>query len=471
MARWLALTVMLLLALTPTADTPRTTFLPRIVRPFEPSLDLDITAATYLGGAGADQAAAVDIAPDGALVVAGALANGYTPPGVTPVELLGGGAGAVIRLDPSGRAARSLTRIGGRVSDLEIAPDGMIVVCGDFGVAALGGDAGALRWHAPLGDTRRCAAGSDGTVAALAGDTAYVFDAAGAPLGAWQPGGSAQSDIAVDGASRSAIVAGYTQKNLAGACGGTLQAPFLRSWSYSGAPRWTNYDWSAQQAAAVGLCADSRGLLAAIGRDGRLYLAGYTDGGNSVFTRDPRDITQPLGPRQIKTDRYNDPYGLRGAKALTWYGRFNPADGALERGQFLLTRLDDGSGNSIAPKAITADSGGQVYLAGEQYYQQEQRAARRVGGQPVGSYEGGEGFLLILAPDWSQRLIWTPFAAPGASAGGSPASGVAVRGGSAAVVITLNPKSGVNRALVTVQALQPAAGGGTDGWVAAFPSR
>jgi hypothetical protein len=93
---------------------------------------------------------------------------GHNPGGVTPVTLLGGGDGVVVRLDPSGQTVRSVTRLGSEVRDLAVADNGRILVCGDFGVALLNETAAALIWaDDSLGQGYRCDQGSDGTVAVL----------------------------------------------------------------------------------------------------------------------------------------------------------------------------------------------------------------------------------------------------------------------------------------------------------------
>lgn len=441
-------------------------YIPVATKPATSTDDLVVSTATYLGGAGADSVNAIDVAPDGGMLVAGVFPS-YVPPGVTPVTLEGGSSGGVLRLNDDGTQALGLTRIGAKVNDMEIGANGAVIVCGDFGLAQLSADASQQEWRANPGEGKRCAVGSDGTAVVLANGNVYSYDAHGNAIRTWAVGGSAQSDIAVDGASKTVIAVGYTQKDVAGACD-QLKSPFVRAWDYLGEDRWKDYDWSAQQSNAVGQCADSEMLRASMGRDGKLYLAGTTDGGNSVFARDPKDVVQTLGARQVKTDKYNDPYGLSGAKKITWYGRYTPATGQIELGQFLLTRLDDNKGNSIDPRAITAAADGTVYVVGSAYYRIADRDAQSVAGTPVGEYEGGEAYLLSVSADMKTRLRWTPFAGPRPNkGGGSPAFAVAVRGESAAVGITFNPGTG-GRSLITYEAMHAAPRGGTDGYIAVW---
>lgn len=433
--------------------------------PPESSTNLNVTSATYLGGSGADRINAVDIGLDGTIIVAGTLTIGFLPPGAAPVTLLGGGTGALLRLNSDGRQVLSVTRIGGVINDLEVGPLGEIAVCGDFGVAVLLPDASDLRWN-QAGTVNRCAIGRDGSVATLAGNTATVYDTAGTQRGRWTIGGSERNDIAIDGLSQQVFVTGYTQDD--GAPCTQYKSAFLRAYSYDGTATWRNYGWSKTQVGGLSLCADTNGRRVAMGRDGKLYFVGWTDGGNNIYTRQPNDISTALGSKLIGTDRFNQTFNMKGAKSLAWYGRFNPATGEIDRGQFVLTRLNDNTGNSIAIYGITADTQGTIYLTGEQYFAQERRDERQIAGTTVGSYEGGEAFLLVVSPDFRQRLIWTPFTAPGTSAGGSPGFGVAVRGDIRAVGISLSQNSGNTRRLITSNALQSTVGGGSDGYLAVW---
>jgi fibronectin type 3 domain-containing protein len=426
----------------------------------EPSNNLDVSTATYLGGAGEDKANAVDVAPDGTLVLGGVM-PGHNPGGATPVELLGGGDGVVVRFNRAGTEVLSVTRLGSSINDLEIDDSGRIVVCGDFGVVLLNSTASEALWNANPGSGKRCAVGSDGTAAVLLDDgTISVYDSNGGALGTWEVSGSAQNDIALDAASSQVFVTGYNQVS------GNLQLPRLRAWNYNGELQWISYDFDS----APGLGADTRGERIAMGRDGKLYMAGSINGGTgaSVFSRDPRDINESLGDRLVKTDNYNNPTNI-GSVKMAWYGRFNPTSGELELAQSLLTRKEDGSGNSISIKAIAADESGRVFVAGSSSARLENRDARQVAGITVGGYEGSEPYFLAVQADFSQRIVWSPFAAPGTSAGGSPASGVGVRDGVAAVGITLNPKDSGSRGLITHNALQDTQGSLPDAYLAVWP--
>ncbi len=446
------LSVVLLLTLgAGPGDTPSTAladhyiYLPLIVRQPSPSNNLNVHAATYLGGTGGDALNAVDVTPTKEVVLGGTM-PGHNPGGVSPTPLLGGGDGVVVRLNKTGRSVLSVTRIGDIVNDLEINASGDLLVCGDFGVALLDATASSVSWSATPGTGERCALGDDGTAAVLVDDTLHTYGSGGSPHQSWTVTGDEHSDVAIAGAKGLVVATGYAQKTT------DLQVAFLRAWDYEGNAAWTSYDFSASAISGQGLGADTQGRRVALGRDGLLYFAGTSSGGtgSSIFSRDPKNVTQKLGSdRYITTDRYNNPYNVSN-KTVTWYGRYDPADGTLEMGQPLLVRLSSGKGNSISPRSIMANESGYIFVAGETYASIENRDQRKVAGTPVGPYSEGEAFLLIVGPNLQQRFIWTPFSGPGESAKKSPATGVSVRNGTAAIAITLN-----NGSLITHEALQP----------------
>ncbi len=453
-----------LAAAAPQVDS--TIYLPLVVRSpvVQTSTNLAVFSATHIGGAGSDSASAVDVDLSGNVVWAGVLV-GTNPAiaGVAPVTLLGGGNGAIVRFDSYGTTVLSVTRIGTNVRDLEIGA-GPMVVCGDFGVAVLDASAASVLWSATPGMVRRCAIGSDGTTAASVGTQIYAYAPSGQPLGSWSSGGASGDpdalDLAVASASQAVVVTGYKQKT------NDLQVAFLSAWSYSGTPRWTSYDFSASAVNGANISADTRGRRVAIGRDGKLYFVGSINGGTgaSIFSRDPKNVALTLGgDRSVSTDTYNTATNT-GSISMIWYGRYSPADGTLEKGQSALTRKDDGKGNSIGIKTITADEAGRIYLGGDAYYQIHNRAARQVAGTTVGPYASGEAYLLVISADLKQRHIWTSFAGPAVSAGGSPVVGVAVRNGIAAIAISLSN----GRLITTANALQPSPGPLADGYLAVW---
>lgn len=431
-------------------------YLPLVRSPSAPANSLAVSAATHLGGPEDDSARAVDVAPDGSVVVGGIWPT-YNPPGTTPVTLLNGGAGVVIRFDRSGRTVRSLARVGGSVADLEIDPQGTIAVCGDFGVAALDATASSVRWNATPGAASRCAVGSDGTVAVLVGNSAHVYSNTGALLKSWAIGVGTANDIAVDGANQNVIATGFVQIS------GNLQIPFIHAWAYDGALRWKSYDFPAGSPNLGS--ADTRGERIAIGRDGRLYFAASINGGTgaSVLTHDPKDSTKDVGSRIVVTDEYTNPFNI-GSVKMAWFARFNPLDGSLELAQSLLTRLGDDKGrkgNSITVAGMMADADGTLYLAGGAAAFIANRDAQSVGGVRVGPY-GGDAFALVVSPDFKQRRIWTVFTAPGGGSGG--AAGISIRNGVAALVAT------PAQAFITFNAVQPTSGGGKDAYLAVWPT-
>lgn len=436
---------------------------------FQTGNDFEVCAATYLTGRGEDTAGGADIAPDGTVVYGGSLHPDSF--GLSPVSLLAGGGAGVARLSPDGRKALGVTLLGGSVSDVAVSGgSGDIAVSGDFGVAVLDPSASTVLWKASPGAAARVAAAPDGTVAALFGKTLRVFDASGAEIGSAEvTTNQAVQDIAIDSASGTVFATGFKQDD--GAPCSQLQIPFLRAFGYDGAPKWKAWDWSKAEAGGAGDCADSRGYALAMGRDGALYFAGESHGGNTVFRHQPQDIS--ASAPTVKSDPYNDPYNLNGAAPIGFYARFDPATGTMEKGQFLCTRLSSGKGNAARPRAIAADAQGNVVVAGAAACCIEGGPDRTVNGEPAMPTYAGGGFVLVVSADFQQRLQWTAFNGPL----GGGANGVAAAAAQSGIVMlsqqSIDPQKNTSTTeipLLTFDALLPSPGGGaSDAWLAVMP--
>jgi hypothetical protein len=428
--------------------------------------DFLVCAATYLSGSGDDGAAGVDVAADGTVVYVGTSSDNDF--GQTPTALLGGGAGVVVRTSSDGRTVLSVTRIGQRVSDVEVAADtGQIAVSGDFGVALLDAEAKAVVWNEAVGNASHVAAGKNGTVAALVGKAVSVFDAQGGSLGNFSVSGTTVNDIALDSATSSVFAAGFKQDD--GPPCSQLQIPFLRAYGYTGTEKWKAYDWNRTEVGAVSECADTRGITVVMGDDGKLYYAGESHGGNTVHRDMPTDLSQAAPNESF--DKYNTGYNMNGAAPIGYYARFDAGTGQIEKGQFILTRLSSDKGNAARPTAIAADSKGNVYVAGGTACCIENGAQRTINGSRAMSdaYLGG-GFLLIVSPDFKQRLSWTTFR--GETGNDESPVGVGVASGIGAIALMQSTDTSTTEApMLTVSAVQAAPPGGkSDGYAAVWPA-
>lgn len=426
--------------------------------PFTPGNNLDVCAATYLGGPSADDLTGVDIAPDGTVVVAGAIAaNDF---GVTPAALLGGGDGVVLRISRDGQSVTSITRIGQRVADLDVdRVTGNIAVAGDFGVALLDSVAGSVLFSDLIaGGARRVAIGSDGTIAALHGNAVNAYDAGGSLLASFTvPTNRTVNDLTVSGADGLIIVTGYKQDD--GAPCSQLKVAFVRAYDYRGALVWANYDWARTEVGSE--CADTQGDLVVIGRDGLLYFVGDSAGGNSIYSHDPQDFSSRVP--NVATDSFNNPFNTSSNK-ISYYARLSPSDGSWQLGQYALSRQANGRGNTLTPRAVAADESGRVLLGGASACCMANRDRLQISGMPAGPY-AGDNFVLYVSPDFRERLSWSTWTGTGSGT----TTGVAIGNGvvSMIAVQTANSVAAGDR-LLTVNPLQPDPAGNAEGFVSVW---
>ncbi len=386
---------------------------------------LDTQTATYLGTGITDTVTAVEIASDCSVLVAGRL--GALDGAAAPQPLVQGvtsSTGALAELIYDGRAVRRQRSFGAIINDLAANATGEILIGGDAGLVRLGANLNTVAWSkTSLGGATRVALGNDGTAAALFGKTLRIFDAQGNELTSRTFGDSAVNDVAVD--NDGVYVTGFAQRD-GGPCS-QLQVAWIRAYTRTGAERWKAWDWTHAEAAATdSSCADTRGMRIAVGRDDGLYFAGESAGGNTIYRRQSKALAETAP--NVSTDAYNTGYNTA-SNHITYIAKIDPANGRVLKGQLLLARLPDTKGNTIRPRAITADEQGRVYVAGVSACCTESRSALTLNGAPLSPYAGGDPFILVLSADLRTRHLW--FSA--ANGGKGETLGVAASRGLAAM--------------------------------------
>ncbi len=424
--------------------------------PQSPTNNLNVSAATYLGGKDDDSTNAVDISVDGNFViVGGSLKNANL--GGKETELLGGGDGTIVRYDSRTNEVIATTHLPEKVLDLKVSKNGDIAVAYEGGIAVLNADATKVKWSKSLSNVTRIAISDTGKVGAVRDregpDKAHLFNSNGEQLKEWITDNSKRHflDIAVtDQNGGMVITTGFEQKT------SILQVAFTEAFSYKGESLWKNYDFDNKDIYEENLMADTRGQRVAIGDDGQLYSSYYVNGGTgfSIFYRDPFDLSEKVSAdRKIETDEYTRPTNV-GSVKMTWYGRYDLETGDLVKGQSLLGRLTNGKGNSVDVSSITAKKDGTVILAGSAGARIANRDIQKIEGETVNTYAGFEGYLAVISPDLKERRSWTPITdADGAVA--------AYRDGKTAVVTTTDFKG----SQITHNAIQDSAGGKNDGYL------
>jgi Beta-propeller repeat len=441
--------------------------------------NLNTITNTFLGGIDKDSVGGVEIAPDKTIVVAGTYPSENF--GKTPVILNSGTSGTVLRTSSDGKTILSVSKIGDYISDLDVDRNtGNIGVTTTGSISLLDATASKVLWSKdqPITtnlDENRLAIGIDSTVVSTAKNYVSVYKADGSVLGQFmvnkkEGGNFVVNDIAIDSNSKTVIVTGYTQKDVSGFCEGKLQVAFMRGYDYQGNLKWNDYDWTAQESQASDGCADTRGFRVAIGKDNKLYMAGLSYGGNAIFKKDPQSLAKSANNIIVSNDYkpYTDPYNTKD-NAIIYYGSYNPADGKQEKGQFALSRLPSGAGNTIRPNAITADENGNVYIGGISAYAFADRVEYTnytttmfMNGQKIGDYSGGDNFVIQASPDFTTRKLSMSWAGvPQGTTKGCQGTtkGITAWKGITAMISTTD--NGVACTMMSHNAMQPDFKGGT----------
>lgn len=213
----------------------------------------------------------------------------------------------------------------------------------------------------------------------------------------------------------------------------TLRMAYAEAYSPTGTRLWRAWGHGAAEAQAANSLADTDGRRILRAADGGLYVAARTDGGNNVFRFQPQNLAQ--NAPNVGFDAYNQTFQLSGAPSLGYYARLDPVSGALLRGQYLLSRLSNGNGNSVGIDALAVAADGALLLGGQAFASLANRSALTVAGQTIGAYSGGDPYLLAVPATFGSRRYWHP---PVGESGRGVTRAVASRGGLSAMLVEAN---------------------------------
>jgi hypothetical protein len=371
-----------------------------------------VRMSSYLGGSGDDDAVVgLRIAADGTIVMAANLASDFDPQ-VKPEKAGGdpGRRGAVLRLSGDGRRILSLQRIADEVKDLALdGKDNVYVAAGKMGAIRLWPQADRVLWTKDLGNScDRIDAAADGhAVALVGGKQVVILDPAGKQLTALA-GKAFTTDACIDGASKTVVYTGFRNaRAYDGKRNEPVQIAYVKAVGYDGREKWTDYDWSTDQASerfvnrSTNNMADTRAYRCTVGRDGKLYVAFESAGGNHIFRWLPTDIMAKAPV--VGGGPYHEFWGGGGAVHRTVFGRFDIATGKADLLQQCTGRDDKNRCTNVRMKqgALAADEGGRAFLAGWA------GASLPIDLDPIPGQPRGGPFLLGMAPDLRGRLVCT----------------------------------------------------------------
>ena len=216
--------------------------------------------------------------------------------------------------------------------------------------------------------------------------------------------------------------------------------------------------------------ADSRALYIGnykVNGSNYLYYIGRSDGGDTMYfcqSQKPINMNQKINMTSI--DSYTNPYNMNGAAPISFIAQMDIKTGLINYGQLQNTRLNSGKANGLQTSKLTVDKYGYVYEQQSASCCIDNRGNLTINNEKVGNYSGGDGLLLVLSPDFKQRIFWTPFSAYN---GGGKTKVIDIKVNNGRVVfalmgngamITKNPFSGT----------KPSTNGTFIGYIAIFPT-
>jgi hypothetical protein len=409
--------------------------------------NLDLCSLSYLGGSQNDDTKGTGILADKQIIVGGNNSENYNQ---TPQNLNGGGNGVIYFFSPNGKTVNKVVRVGTNLTALKyVAETNTIYAVSETKLLSINPDNQSLNWSKEIGsNTVQMIAANSNYITTVVGNKVTLFDKSGTEVKNFTVGIKTISGLEVDTTGKT-YIAGYTQKD-GGGCS-QYKSPYLASFDTSGTQVWKNYDWTHAQVFDTGNCADSRVDNLFI-KNGKLYMTGWTDGGNSVFRSNPRDLSKTV--TNVVIDKYNETWGMSGAKSIAYFAKLDLNTGNHELGQFLLSRMDNNSGNSVGIKSLFVDNNENIYLGGSAYYKMgDNRDTKKINNQLVGAYGGGDAYIYKVNSTMNQRLMWHTWTATSTVSSANEVNGIYERDGLFTFAGTTNGGD-----ILTVQAIQSSKG-------------
>jgi len=187
---------------------------------------------------------------------------------------------------------------------------------------------------------------------------------------------------------------------------GTGREPWRRPLFFAHAPdgscAWSAYDWPGP---LVGhdrfrLVSDSVVRLATFDPNGEIVFYGWSDGGNSVFTRSPIDLTKPVPKSRLGMSGW----GVKGAKSFAHIVRFDPETFQVKDYLFWASYMTSSPNSSKISRLLPLSNGCQAIAgASASFLVQTPNAWYKVAeGKPAA---GRGNYVTVFNRDWSNALF------------------------------------------------------------------
>jgi hypothetical protein len=436
------------------------------------------SAVSFFGGSDKDSVHAIGIVPVTKKIILGGFLTQTQNFGLTPNIIGAATTGAITMLSNTGQSVEKIVRVGSVIDDIEISPNGNIVVIGDGGLFVFDNTLSNVLWSKPLGASaslggtddvergRRVDVAPNGQIGLLSNKIVYVFGPNGNQISSSTYSDTYIYDIAID--NNSYYITGFNQST-SGPCG-QIQLAFVRGYNSSDSLfKWKSYGYSHDQAGVTALgeysssgnnCADSRGKRLKISpSDGTLVLAGRSDGGNSVFRWDSNELFKKI--TRVDNDYSSSPTG--GAGQTSYIIKLNSNDGEAQSYVIHTARLTNSTGNTMHIEGLDVDDNGEIYVTGASSAYYQDRALQIVDGKAVGTYKSADGYVMQVSSDLTKKRYLTSF---GGNLCPTEGLGIAVY---KSMVVTGGESYDTCSSMLDNNAIQNANQGGTrDGYFAVF---
>ncbi len=294
---------------------------------------------------------------------------------------------------------------------------------------------GLKRYYQSTASVKKMTVSADGHVFALSGLKVTHYDAEGKETLSWNVPNEGtgthtkrSNDIIFDDKNKQVIVSGNNSGN-SKKSGIPVFVPWIVAYPFNTSQpsipekeNWWMYNHTHTEVDPNGM-ADSRCNNMTIGPDGMLYFLGDSEGGNSPFNFDPKEMDKKFANNPFEGNLFSEMWRANSARKVTFIAKADPKKGNILKASYLYGMRDDERRGQpmigyLLGKDIAVDTNGNIVVTGVSNSQIKwtENAVHKRHMPEISANNYGhpiapdEFFVTIFNPDLSQLVFNSGFA-------------------------------------------------------------
>jgi hypothetical protein len=279
------------------------------------------------GGIGDQSWNAAAVQPDGTFVLAGTRQLPTTIPALEVYDLAGSpnGGGSILRIEPTTGLVLSMTQIPAVPLDLDLTPDGDLLVASRSISMKISAAGDTLLWRSGSADEIASDGQGGAWFSTRKGKKVTHVDTDGKVLHTFKAGqGFGIQAMTYLPKQELVVVAGGISRP------SPIHVPYVHAHRHDGSMAWKMYDFPGQASVNAGDIADTIVQKMLVGPDGTLYTVAHSDGGATMWRHHPQKMAQKI-PGLPVGHQGNQMYLAKRSNRIICLSKINPENGMVKK--------------------------------------------------------------------------------------------------------------------------------------------